>query len=447
MLEIGKNIGKVDLQGLGCCHDGLQARMRRPKVPTSKKRLSAFWVMKSPQSPKGLLDCPCPPSFQMGPTDSIKLRLTPLWDLFLVIQPEMLGPFQPVVAYGTQHFVLGPAYLVDCLRNSPHNVELVENNLTCCVRNISLSSSNVRIPHVHGYRLDAAELFGGELTKVLLQAFLSPIVSYVLDRSLFVVANKSFVTVTLGKCLLIDAQPGRNPSLLAGQAPSDGLLHDMPCRIPADPSQTLGSRNIAFFEGVDYPALKKIRDRQARTGPAGLDLTYAMRGTLYPRQARMDVSQAVTRVQMPPVRFFCMVIYWCRRGTFRTVSFRSGIMFQPNIHALGSEIQLYFTNMPRLGQSQQGCVQFCIFHLGFLSIWKSEDTTLSACYYQNNTWHEKKLVVGLMVAVEIAQRFPRACGIPQEFQAIVDPAVSDPHERQDRQPPRGWIHNKYAIAA
>jgi len=26
-------------------------------------------------------------------------------------------------------------------------------------------------------------------------------------------------------------------------------------------------------------------------------------------------------------------------------------------------------------------------------------------------------------AVEIAQRFPRACGIPQEFQAMVDPVL------------------------
>jgi hypothetical protein len=53
------------------------------------------------------------------------------------------------------------------------------------------------------------------------------------------------------------------------------------------------------------------------------------------------------------------------------------------------------------------------------------------------TRKEKKPVAGPVGAVEIAQRFPRACGIPQEFQAIVDPVLWDPHERQARQLPQG----------
>jgi len=47
--------------------------------------------------------------------------------------------------------------------------------------------------------------------------------------------------------------------------------------------------------------------------------------------------------------------------------------------------------------------------------------------------------------VGIAQRFPRACGIPTEFQAIVDPALWDPHERQARQLPRGFAPDEDAI--
>lgn len=53
--------------------------------------------------------------------------------------------------------------------------------------------------------------------------------------------------------------------------------------------------------------------------------------------------------------------------------------------------------------------------------------------------------IGPVGAVEIARRFPRACGIPQEFQAIVDPALWDPHERQARQLPRGQAPNEDAI--
>jgi hypothetical protein len=56
--------------------------------------------------------------------------------------------------------------------------------------------------------------------------------------------------------------------------------------------------------------------------------------------------------------------------------------------------------------------------------------------------------VGVAVeAVGIAQRFPRACGIPQEFQAIVDPAFWDPHEWQARQLPQGLAPDEDAFFA
>jgi len=38
-------------------------------------------------------------------------------------------------------------------------------------------------------------------------------------------------------------------------------------------------------------------------------------------------------------------------------------------------------------------------------------------------------------------------GIPQEFQAIVDPVLWDPHERQARQLPRGQARDENAIDA
>ena len=49
---------------------------------------------------------------------------------------------------------------------------------------------------------------------------------------------------------------------------------------------------------------------------------------------------------------------------------------------------------------------------------------------------KKSTAAGAVEAVGIAKRFPRACGIPKEFQAIVDPVLWDPHERQARQIPQ-----------
>jgi hypothetical protein len=60
---------------------------------------------------------------------------------------------------------------------------------------------------------------------------------------------------------------------------------------------------------------------------------------------------------------------------------------------------------------------------------------------------KKSTIAGPVGAVGIAQRFPRACGIPQEFQAIVDPVLWDPHVRQARQLPRGHAPDEDAIAA
>ena len=82
----------------------------------------------------------------------------------------------------------------------------------------------------------------------------------------------------------------------------------MPRFVPTRPGHTLYPRDVAFLEGVDHSALKKIRDRQTGTGPSGLDLTHPVSRALYPWQAGVDISQAVARVQVPPMHFLRMVL-------------------------------------------------------------------------------------------------------------------------------------------
>ena len=58
--------------------------------------------------------------------------------------------------------------------------------------------------HVYGNRLDAAQFFGSELAKVLLKAFLLPILGRVLDRPKLAVTYKILVTMAFSKCFFID---------------------------------------------------------------------------------------------------------------------------------------------------------------------------------------------------------------------------------------------------
>lgn len=296
MFEIGQDIGKVAVQGFGRGHDGIQAGVCCPEVPASKNPLRSFGAGKTLQATERLFDCPRTPCLQMSPPDRVEFVSAPLGNVFFVAKPKMLGPFQPVVAHGTQPLVFAPSNLVDSLGNGPYNMELVKNDLACGVRNVTLGSRDVRVPHVHGNRLGAAQIFAGEMAKVLPKAFLLPIVGYELDRPGFAVKNKSFVPVRLGKCFLVDVQPGWDPSFFAGQPAGHSLLHDMPRFVPTRPGHTLCPRDVAFLEGVDHSALKKIRERQSGTGPSRLDLTHPVRGALYPWQARVDIGQAVTRV-------------------------------------------------------------------------------------------------------------------------------------------------------
>jgi len=136
-------------------------------------------------------------------------------------------------------------------------MKLVKDDLACRVWNVSLGGSNIAIPHVHGCCLDTVKFLGSEPARVLLKAFLLPIIGYVLHRPPITIAYTSLVTVTLGKRLLVDTQPGRNSPLFSGKPSGDSLLHDMPSLIPAGPRQTLGPRNVAFLEGVDYPTLSE----------------------------------------------------------------------------------------------------------------------------------------------------------------------------------------------
>jgi hypothetical protein len=139
---------------------------------------------------------------------------------------------------------------------------------------------------------------------------------------------------------------------------------------------------------------------------------------------------------MPPFSFVGMILDGSSLPALRAKKLGSLGMFDPDIDPVSRPIQLDLTGTPGGTQVQKRRIEIRIFHFRLLSDEKPEDITVRRVQQKK---HNKsvRLPVGPGEAVEIAQRFPRACGIPKEFQAIVEPAKQDPHERQARQIPQG----------
>ena len=81
----------------------------------------------------------------------------------------------------------------------------------------------------------------------------------------------------------------------------------------------------------------------------------------------MQIGLTVAGIQVPPLAFLGMVIPGNRAAALRATPLRSCRLLNPNVHPIGRHIQAHFTNAPGWTQSQKGCVQLGVFHLGLLS--------------------------------------------------------------------------------
>src|SRR5215469_12254533 len=135
-------------------------------------------------------------------------------------QPVIAGSGQPVVSSSPQSFVFLPPYLVHGVTQMLGHMEFVEHNLAIGFRYVLPHRGDVRVPQVHRYGPDTADLLGCKRFPEAIQAALPAIFRYV------------------------------------PYAPSDQILHpeSNSCVLSETPSHRPPSRSPVRFAAVPTPA-------------------------------------------------------------------------------------------------------------------------------------------------------------------------------------------------
>jgi len=174
MLEIGEDVGQVRLEHPRHLLDGFQARADGPAIPPLEEALRRPSIDVLPEVHDGLLQRPSPGRSELAFPQGLELTPQFLRELLRVLQPQVLRLLEPLIPLRLEHPVLLPPHLVHRIVQVLHDVELVEDDLLFCVRQVVHRGLDVRFPHVLRHGFDPLPLRWCEAFVERVQALLLP---------------------------------------------------------------------------------------------------------------------------------------------------------------------------------------------------------------------------------------------------------------------------------
>jgi len=202
-------------------------------------------VPKAPKLAKALFNCPRTGRLQVLPAQTPQPALVLVGNVLPPVQPKILRAGQPLILRALKFPMFFLTDLVHCLDNVRHKMITVEDDLLLDLGKIIPNRGQIRIPDVHGDSLDLLSFLLRGTAKIAVQAFLLPVVSDIVHRRSVHIVGQSDVVVPFAHRLLIHADRLGYPFLFPLQPPRNGLFHDMPGFIPADPQDEGSALHIA----------------------------------------------------------------------------------------------------------------------------------------------------------------------------------------------------------
>jgi hypothetical protein len=188
----------------------------------------------------------------------------------------------------------------------------------------------------------------------------------VLHRALVQVADQCQVRMSLGRRLLVDADPGHDLRCFALPPSRDGALHNAPGLIPAEPQDPRGSGHAALPQHIDGEALEEQRKSRPRLRPWHGNLNHSVFPADHPWNPRMQVGLELAAVEMAPDPRLGVIVQRQRLRAVRTRPHRVLGVLGSHVHALPCDVQLDAAHGPCRLQTQQVLIPRDVLHGGLL---------------------------------------------------------------------------------
>src|SRR5208283_3064624 len=107
-----------------------------------------------PEAPEHLFDRPSPRSLQVEFFDLLEAPGVLGRHILHPVEPELPSALERIVTLGLQTPMLAFAHLIDRFVHILHQVERIMHDLARGARQVRQRRAHIRLPHVHGHRLD-----------------------------------------------------------------------------------------------------------------------------------------------------------------------------------------------------------------------------------------------------------------------------------------------------
>src|SRR5208337_718967 len=257
MGKISQDIVKVFMEHPSSLNHRLQTRVGCPEVPPFKVMQNPSLPSVTPEVSKTLLNRPCPGRLELHLLENRKPFLMLLWEVFLRVQPKILGSSQRLIAYLFQNPMFLLAHLIHGLAHVRHQMIAIKHDLILRLGKMCPHRRNIRIPDIHRHCLNAFLLLLGETLKVTIQTRLLPVLRNILYRGGLQITDQRHIGVSFADRLLIDPNPRTNPFLFRHQTPLDRSLQNMPSFVPTDPQNPSDSKDVTLPKNINGQPFKQ----------------------------------------------------------------------------------------------------------------------------------------------------------------------------------------------
>jgi hypothetical protein len=211
-------------------------------------------------------------------------------------------------------------------------------------------------------RLDACQLPRTQRGIVRVQAGFFAVFCEILDGAAVQVAHHRDVLMPYRNRLFIDADAWNYTSLFRLLTTLDGALHEMPRLVPTELQQPSVAEHVRFQERVDRMPLEGESEPRSRQRPRNHRLPRTVLQTVNTRNARVQPSDAIAMIEVPPTPRRNMVIDRQRHLALRACKHGTRSMLQPDIDFLLLRGKRNPTYLPGPVQAQQPGKEFDVAH-------------------------------------------------------------------------------------
>lgn len=352
MPDIGQHVGEVAPNQLGDRRHRRQATVGGAPEPAGKEGLRGAAIGIVPELAEALLERPGPCHFEVRVLHGAEEGALFGRHVRGPHEPEILCAGQTRVINLLQHAMLRAADPIHSVMQVLGHMELIEDNLAIGLCQVSARRLNVRLPHVHGDRLDAVLLFGCQGGPEPIQTLLRPILGQIEHAALRQICHHGEVPVPLRDGLLIDTEMLDDLLGASMQPASDRPCLDPPGFVPRETQQSGSPLHRALPKQVDGQALEPGGELAARLSPGDCDLFDPMHRTPHARHLGLNPGRKLAGVQVSPSAVF-PIVAWDRLLALGTQIWPWSRV-DGDGHLLPRHIQLHVDDSPRSLQAQDG---------------------------------------------------------------------------------------------